>query len=720
MALKDWSETELKQEEFDALRKEVLNADFPKFNAVHDEIITRACHLLFALVESGGLCVNQPQRILPKIKLNRRMAVAGYLNQPVGRKKEINDLQNGGPEKNDAVKTAAADETGEEVAVRQPLHLLGANQLLSFTYYRRKIDEALEGDLLLPELPSDFKYIKSEITLDWLSDFKGVPVWSRIFDYWLKKKIALLRKEKFSEIKVSWNDVKEIALWRLLEKERFPLAVAYRQRKVTTTNLPESKMQRIFAGASIGYEKSQHLFKEKTEGADLITGDEELPGEFKNVREYLDRLIAEGCDREKVITEIDKLLSSGGRKAVSDTKHTLEWFLQMLQVKKLSLQTVYSYGQIVVRFLEELYPVKFHEINTSDVAGYIDNTCGSPNTIKNVRGTLKRFTKFLKNNKLPAPSIEWNSKTLKAFEQGRERDVLTEEEYQKIRKHLLDQYALDKSAENLKDVILLTLLRRCGLRIGEVSWLTAEDFWGMGQMQLKVPRSKTKTGAKRLLPLYLLLDAEELSEVNEFIKQIKGNSSTASTNFLFEENEKQTAAAKLGVRAERILRKAGFRGETAHGLRHALATSLFALLYLETTTHLATNRFTEVLQKFCPPNQQTSFIKHPYHIQLILGHADLFVTFDRYIHLVEIAVWHLVENTRLQPSTETLSPHSVANILRKDHEHLKIEWLKQNLPDEINLVKINDLLLKRIRRLWKEEIVSPTDFGKLYWLISAA
>lgn len=147
-----------------------------------DEVIVRSCLLLFALVESGGLCVAHPERMLPKVKLDRRAALLGYLRQP-GKNAETAkntviptteteangsaqisvdnvDAENpaneepaapGAERKND--EEIEPDE--EEIGMRQPLHLLGRNHLLAFTYFRLKIQKETDGKslLLLPALP---------------------------------------------------------------------------------------------------------------------------------------------------------------------------------------------------------------------------------------------------------------------------------------------------------------------------------------------------------------------------------------------------------------------------------------------------------------------------------------------------------------------------------------------------------------------------------------
>ncbi len=686
LALDDWSEAAISSEEFEELRQEVLLTDFPKFITEWDEAITRACYLLFALIESGGLCINNPQQVLPDIKIDTPAAVFGYLKQPVGRRKQDDPFTR---QKEDN------DEEGEAVAVRQPLHLHGANHLMAFTCYRRIVHKAIEGGNLLPELPLTLRELKKQTTLVWLADYGKPPKWSLIFNRWLKEKIHVLRKNNSvsQTPAVDWNDVRLIALWRLLEKERFPMLIAYRQRKLTVTNLPEKKMQTLLLGKEPKFGKEKRMVVDADDADELMAEDEELPKNFQLVRDFLNLLLADDYKRKQAV-EQNKTFSDLPQIKNDhnpDLKHLLLWFLSLTKAN-LSLQTVYSYGQIVIRFLEEIYPTKFADVTTSDVAGYIDNTCGSPNTVRSVRNNLRRFKEFLEKNKLPTPVINWNSADLKAFEQGRERDILSEAEYQNVRQYVLAE-SLNKSSNHAEELILLTLLRRCGLRVGEASWLVASNLYGRSELRLRVPKSKTRTGTNRLIPIYLLLDETELKELKDFF-QLKKLKDEPSRYLFIEESGERTKAARLGVKAENILKKAGLGGETAHGLRHGLASALFASLYLKSCNGLPPNRFTEILKKFCREDIEKLVVSHPYHIQLILGHADLFVTFDRYIHLVELAVWHAVESCKAQKQSEYIQKKFAEKLLKFDEPQFKPNILKMKLTDDLPLSDINILLVE--------------------------
>jgi hypothetical protein len=212
LALDDWGELSITRNEFDLLRKEILHCNFTKFETLCDEMIERSCFLLFSLIESGGLCVRKPQNIITKLKIDRDSIILGYLALPTQRQ----DL-----------------EEEEPVFCRQPLHILGRNHLLAFVYFRVKAQNALENDLLLPDLPKNLTEFRQLTSLNWLNDLKVKPNWKAIFQLWLNHKISLFRKK---ETNADWEDIRKIALWNLFDKEQFPIISAYRQRKFSTAN----------------------------------------------------------------------------------------------------------------------------------------------------------------------------------------------------------------------------------------------------------------------------------------------------------------------------------------------------------------------------------------------------------------------------------------------------------------------------------------------------
>jgi integrase len=295
--------------------------------------------------------------------------------------------------------------------------------------------------------------------------------------------------------------------------------------------------------------------------------------------------------------------------------------------------------------------------------------------------------------------------------------VLTENEYQNVRRVVIESSSLSDELK-LRRLSLLTLLRRCGLRSSEASWLTVDNFLGLTEHRLHVLRSKTRAGRRRMLPLYLLLADDEMGQLCRFIQMRREQGGTHA--FLFTDDKgERTQSANIGREIELLLRTGGVRGETAHGLRHALASALFAAWWLKCTSEdRAANPQAEhsevgeswarrALRLQCRPGIDAQAVSHAYHIQLLLGHADLLVTFDRYIHLVDLAladaVW-MFEHGQCEDKRERMKLSAAARLAGMD-----IKQLRFGIPEnkransEVTLMKLNDVLSGRLLRLLEKD-----------------
>jgi AraC-like DNA-binding protein len=187
-------------------------------------------------------------------------------------------------------------------------------------------------------------------------------------------------------------------------------------------------------------------------------------------------------------------------------------------------------------------------------------------------------------------------------------------------------------------------------------------------------------------------------------------------DFLCKANKGEKArAVNIGREIEILLRNGGVRGETAHGLRHALVSALFAAWWLECTSEDRTSGTQEeqskvgeswarrALRMHCRPGIDARAVNHAYHIQLLLGHADLLVTFDRYIHLVDLAladaIW-MFEHGQCEDNQERMKLSVAARLAGMD-----IKQLRSSIPEnkrtnsEVTLMRLNDVLSGRLLRL---------------------
>jgi integrase len=702
--------TDITLAEFDELRGRVVGCKeltaIPKSGTLA-ETICRACHLLFALVESGGLCMPHPERAAEDLIIDLRGGFGGYLRWPERRRES-------GTGK--GKRAAAGDEGGGEDAAprvgfagpRQHLYALGHTHLMAFVRYRLRRDRARDGDLLLPCLPGSTGDLKRKVTgsLPWLESFKGKAEWRRIFRHWLNTQLSEVRG---GAAEVSWVSVVQLALWRILRHERRALLLATRRNLITTSPLPDDKVNDLLAYRQISYCKVDRkgritmddhavesnprasraeyarLGPEQTEAA-LLDLDEGVPegaieskrdADRRRVNVFISGLRAGEVNKAEVIKAAKALAESHELSCAvdDDLRYLLRWIGTLLR-KKREVSTAHTYASRVVRALHAFDDKPLSACTTDDIAAYLENY-ETPSSVRNVRGTLEDFDDYLIASKGATPDrVKWHDKSLLAYEQYRERDCLTEDEYRRVRERVISNVSDKRLC--LRDLSLLTLLRRCGLRADEAAWLTVENFLGWTQWRLLVVRSKTRAGRKRALPLYLLLDDEEQRELRRYVELRRADGGRGGLLFV-EPSGERTRAHALGREAEALLRNGGVRGETAHGLRHAFATGLFAAWWLAMreggdAPARKGGWARHALEMYGRPGVESRAVSHAYHIQLMLGHADLRVTFDRYVHVLDLAcadaVW-MAENLHGYGHDDRMRLTHAARLIGTDERDLR-------------------------------------------------
>lgn len=712
LSLEDWGIIDdLALEEFDELRRRIIKEPFEECETLIAQTIVRACSLLFSLVESGGLCTPNPEKDIERLRIDIRSSLVGYLRWPGHR-----------PRSNRREVTIAGP--------RQHLYLLGRVHLLAFINFRIKRYKIHDDDPLLPPLPPTASLLKKTLNgeLEWLRSLKGKVTWGHIFRAWLDNQLFIIRKQPSSS---SWRNVVELALWQLLKRDRYPIIIAARRGRLKSAPIPDEQINDIFFNFPYRRENitvardndaaqnteihSDQLILDEDDGlgdpeaAINHYSEPEEEGEgtksteaanYNYVRRFLAMLRDDSTTRSHAARlargiAISDELACGPE---SELRYLLKWMAELLDRRR-TFSTVYTYSNRILRLLYALSPYSFSKCTTEDMAAYLDDYA-SVSTVKVVRNTARQFYEYLdKHGLVKTEAIRWSSKTLQVYDQYRERSLITEQEYQRARA------AADTSTEfemRLRRRVLLTLLRRCGLRACEAAWLRPVDFRGIIECRLRVFRSKTKTGRGRMLPLYLLLDAEELAELLDFIRKREMEDGLSTYLFVDSAGERSKSLA-LARDVEKLLRQAGVKGETAHGLRHAFASSLFAALWLNIVADQGKKtggQARRTLALFCRPGIETRAVTHPYHIQLLLGHADLWVTFERYVHLVDIAIADAVRIAEWgREEKEFLSHNVVAQIADSGKKELREQITHLQMPrGKVRLSDIEKLLRNRVGR----------------------
>jgi len=710
--------TKITLSNFDRLRHSVITDETlrtierPRHSASSAELIIRACHLLFALVESGGLLAGAPEKEIANLKINVKEAKFGLLY--VERKTAVNQ----------------SDEL-PGAALRIPLHALGRLHLAAFVRFRLTKQKAKYGDPLLPEL----NLLRDDLNaagerLGWLKTLpdKSNITWRGIFRHWLNYHLQL--HCDWTE-KASWRNVSQIAAWHILDRDRYPFLLAARRRLFQSVPLPDERFASIFAADLPTFTKHPHSplpvgRESKTAITDYV-GDEHLPGinlseneDFEREISTIPRTRLDGDNADTNFGFVNQILSSflntnEKKKTLienlkkqanaarlrgdgeADLRNLLLWTVVNLKTREVS--TAHTYAVRVLRALFSIPQTLFSEWTTEDVAEYLENYTTNA-SVKNVRTALEQFDNFLKStNSAQQNRINWRSRSLQSPVYYAARDVISNPEYENVRLAVgnVDIKVLDER-QKLQSLALLMLLRRAGLRVGEAASLTPANFKGFRKWCLIITKSKTQAGLRKL-PFYLLLDENEIAELRAFVERRISESGFDGNLFIDDAGVPLTAQA-LGRKVEKLLRNAGIE-ETAHGLRHAFASSLFASFWLNLTQHRRTGNqssyILRALKDYARPTVEGRAVPEAVFMQQLLGHADLRVTFERYIHLVELAgadAVHLSERSENYEG-EKLNLQHIAKLLGMDAKLLKI-GRGESKSGELSLIEAADVSCSRL------------------------
>lgn len=639
------------------------------------ETIVRGCRTIFFIVDGGGMLFGSPDIEAAKLRIDTLNAKLGFLstNFSINTAANLVDNLNSTKEKDEL-----SQEKEKEILcnVQVPLYAAGRLYLNALINYRVKKQKAVDNDLLLPAIPEldEKEFAELKIQLPWLSAINGISRlhWKNILQQWL---IHQIRDCFQDQIKITWKEMAKLSAWRLEEMDRFSFVTSFRRNLFQTSMLPKQKLSDILNADTFTFnsvrkkhsdDRNDRKFSDDSisvnsqseSPADLI-GEEVLIRDSMNLGENEPEAI-EQSKIAKLLKEIAKpqLSSSQSRKLLREKtqelkkesffSHDLEQLLLWADSKFNQSQPV-SVSEQASRVQRALFAVSnksFREFDTDDIAEYLENysTIASH---QNVLSSIKQFDNFLISKELAeAGHINWSSKLLKLQNRIPVRDIISEAEFRQVRQALFDSPKLSDTEKRQYYCILL-LLRRCGLRVGEASALTIADFTKTRSIQLNISKTKTRAG-KRSLPLYLLLDEEEL----EFIKEhLRLRSFYGDKEYIFINKRKDPfSPAAIGRIVEKLLSDGGIVNESAHGLRHAFANTMLATLYLKITAaapdlNIYPNRFRAAISKFVRPGIEERAVYNENDIRLLMGHSDLKVTFESYFHLLEIICADIVSQS---------------------------------------------------------------------------
>jgi site-specific recombinase XerD len=686
-------------------------------------LINRACHLLFALVESGGLVKGEPDKKICKLKINTVESLEGFVQPTLLMEDNVDD--------NDfSLNPSRMIPVSKSYGFRRSLYAYARFHLSTFVRFRIVVGKASDDDFLLPRLNTsgeEYKLLCRK--LPWFADIKFVDNigWREIFRAWLK----FQTNNKYPNLR--WSNVAQVAVWRLCERDRYPFLTAARRELYRSPAIPAAKFKEILSSGDLSFETTKKSSAEKYESGKLFVNDQqfenptdaekEISSSFKaqtgdgNEKKegnfgYVSRLLTSLARSEnKNLSKLaDSLIEESNSPQLAgpgeqDLRNLLRWTAVSIETanstSKSVISTFHTYASRTLTALFSMPQLCFAEWTTEDVSEYLENYTTHA-SVTNVRTALRLYDDFLvKNGEAQAGHISWQSRLLHAPTVYEARDVISEKEYDAIRRFVCNPNR--KAARKIvksRDLAALMLLRRCGLRVGEAVHLTTRNFTGFKEWILKIDISKTRAGIRNL-PLYLLLDKEEISELREYIELIRETSGEGSHIFVNHKNSQPYTAAAFGRHIEFLISGAKIKGETAHGLRHAFASSLFAAFWMNLT---ATRRLNDkgmiyrTLKKYARPEIEGRAVTSLIYLQQLLGHADLRVSFERYVHLLEFA---LADSVQLYEMDQSIQ----AEFLHKNQTAWFLGMNVESLNKEFDLTNINSINLFKVCRLAEKRLI---------------
>lgn len=634
--------------EITELCRQITTKPLPVYVAVESELISRGCALILLLVAGGGASVAFPVKLIEQLKINPDEAQRGYVRWSVAapRNKKLGRL--------------LGRKADKARGPRQFLYGDSQCHLLAFVRFRINRMNAKVGDVLLPPVNKDL-LAAARKDLSWLKSVKGKVTWSSIFRAWMENQ---LQNFGFKQEKIV-GTITEGSLWHLYRHEP-PLLLGARRGNIIVAPLPDKQFLELLpvssafsvletgkkeAFNSIDAEEflensdSAMMFAEKGEDN---SSEDERNSASSEIRAFLRRIVDGATSYREAADEAKEMLKIDVFKPLTtkDYYYLLKWLVAKFDFgsgKRKRVTSLQTYAKRLLRLIDAFPDTPFAEITLDDMTLYLSQY-STANAAKFYRAVAANFHKYLRDKEgINVIEIDWKSPRLQFYSGYREQGVITETQFQSA----LECVGASSRLSPQQMRIILLLLRRLGLRCAEAAWLTLGDFDGISECRLLIEQSKTRAG-KRALPVYLLLSENEQAELFDFIDERRKISRERQPDApLFElADGSPVEAAQIGAETTKVLKAAGIEHKTAHGLRHAFATGLVAAWWLrqkeeefdanQTDNNQESDWARQALKQFARVEVEGRAVEYADDIRLLLGHADLEITFERYVHVIDL------------------------------------------------------------------------------------
>lgn len=427
-----------------------------------------------------------------------------------------------------------------------------------------------------------------------------------------------------------------------------------------------------------------------------------IDGVLKRVRFAL-RVEHAGFKRSssQAVQELNELLSSNTQLNVQVFIH---WLLHCLATLKVS--SVYRYYQEIAHlWLYRTETQELDELDESELEHIYEQILASKTDAKArnyLHGRLRDLHQFASEHYgLPALNSFFSTTSTTENQAQVRVGYIPESAYQAMLKRLDSLSSLENETQHgLK--ILLILAYRTGMRRGELLKLRLSDIEESQEAWIYVVNSRygnNKTdSARRKIPTYLLLLAEELQQFKGYIGRRRSQNRHTTNTLVFSDPHAVTiphSGTMVSNLIKYLLAQCGLGELTFHHLRHSALTNLMFVMHgnnelVASFTGYAPEHADKIRQElYCANPDSRRDIYHA--VSGLAGHLTPETTFLHYIHEVSFLLWD-----RVQGYSPTLSVRKARYFSGLSTEFIN-KHLAKRKSDTLQLLAIKPEIISRLK-----------------------